>query len=200
MRGRRHHVEAPVVGLQRQGAYAADAVHQDELVELVLDHRGDPLDVVGHAGVGLVMGDENGGYLRVGVKDAPELVNIDGGALREIHHRHIGAEYLGDLAEAVTEGADGRAHYLLARREGVGNGGLHGTGAGRCQDEDIVLGAEHLPEDVRDPEEHVLEARPAVVHHLGRHLVQDVVGNGYWARNSQIRHWISLLRLVPRRF
>ena len=79
---------------------------KNELVELVLDDRGHPLNVVGHPGVGLVMGYEDGGDLGVGVKDAAEIVYLDGGALRKTHLCDIGPEVLGDLAEAVAERTD----------------------------------------------------------------------------------------------
>ena len=64
------------------------------------------------------------------------------GAGLEVERGDVGAEGLGDVAEAVAELTDGDGEDLVAGREGVDDGGFHGAGAGGGEDVDLVLGAE----------------------------------------------------------
>ena len=62
--------------MEGQGADAADSVHEQQLVELALDHGRYRLQVVGHAGVGLVVSHQDRLDARVAVEGRPQSVHV----------------------------------------------------------------------------------------------------------------------------
>ena len=78
----------------------------------------------------------------------------------------VGAVDLGDLREAVAEGADGDGEDPVAGREDVDDGGLEGAGARGGEQDDVGLGAEERAHPADDPLHERGELGAAVVDHL----------------------------------
>ena len=220
-----HQVAVPAVHRKGDAAQAAHGVHQQQLVELALDHAGDGFQVVGDAGGGLVMGDEDGLDIGVLLEFGTDGLGVDSVAPLEVHAGHVGAVALGDLDKAVSKGTGGGGDDLIAGGQGVDHRGFQGAGAAGGEDVEVVGGHEDLLQTGGGGLDQLLELGTPVIDHGQGHLVHDVVGNGgrswgaqvlgldlgqghressWWAREgahywSVRRLWSSALRVMRRR-
>ena len=114
------------------------------------------------------------------------VVGVDGLAVGGFQLDYVGAEGLGDLDVALSERADGQGKDPVPGRKGVDYGCLHGAGAGARHNVQVVLGLEELLEADGNALQDVLECRAAVVDHLRGHGVEDFVGDGGGAGDSEV--------------
>ena len=106
-------VYAPFVHRAGEGAEAGDGVHDEELVTL-LDHLGDLAERVGDAGGRFVVGNEDGGHIRVGVKGFGDGFRGGGLSPFDVLPADIRAVCFGDAPDARAERADFDGENRLA--------------------------------------------------------------------------------------
>src|SRR3990172_997141 len=96
----------------------------------------------------------------------------------EVEPRYVCPVGLGDIAEAVAEGADDHCQRLVSRRQHVHHSRLHRPGAGGSKHKYIVTGLEHLLEAHGHVAQYLAELLASMVDHLASHRLQDIVRTG----------------------
>ena len=133
------------------------------------------------------MGDEDGDGAGLAQRVGDDC-GVGRGAGLEVESGDVGAEGLGDVAEAVAELTDRDGEDVVAGGERVDDGGFHGAGAGGGEDVDLVLGAEEELQALHDARLHLGELGSAVVDHLARELGERLGRAGGGAGNTQVLH------------
>ena len=122
---------------------------------------------------------------RLGREGARRTGGIGGLAPVEGELGDVRAVNGGDLGEAIAEGADGDGQDLVAGGEEADDRRLEATGAGRGDDEDVVLGPSRtsLRRSIRLQGR---ELRTAMVDHLAGARLADTVGQGRRAGDAKV--------------
>src|SRR3990172_4712001 len=126
---------------------------------------------------------------RVRLQRLTHCIRVRGMSPLEVKPRYVGPVGPGDITEAVAEGTDAHYQRLIARRQHIDHGGLHGAGAGGSKHKYIVLGLEHLLEAHGHVAQYLAERLASMVDHLAPHGLQDIVSTGGRSGYAQLYHF-----------
>ncbi len=114
-------------------------------------HLGDGFEIVGDAGGGFIVSDEDGFDLLAGVgrEALLDLLGIGGRAVVEGERLDLGAVGLGDAGVAVAEDADADGQHFVAGGKQVDHRGLEAAGAGGGEDVDVLPRSDRRTSDPR---------------------------------------------------
>jgi len=185
LRRRDRDIDVPPINGQVDGADPTDPVdHQQPVV--TLDHFGQRLQWIGHAGRGFVVGNQYGCDVRLASEQVVEIFGIRRLAPGHRQSSNAGAEPPGQVGEAIPERADRDREETLARRHEVGDGALQPTGSARGEDQHVVVGLEGPPQTDFELGQKGPELRATVIDHGRSHRLLHAIGHGRRAGDSQL--------------
>ncbi len=186
---RDHHVDAPVVHVERVAGEAGDAIgHQQRRVPSLVKHSAQPLDIVLHGGrrIHLHRKDRGDLVLGVGLQDLGHLRQIDRRAPPEIEQLRLGAHLRGHLPPGRAEMAGAQHQHPVAAADHVAQRGLPAGMAVADVDRHLPGGTRDGLEVGDDAAGHVDDLAGIDVRRRAVHGLQHPVGNDRGAGDGEI--------------
>jgi hypothetical protein len=175
------HVDPPGVHRKIDRTQGGNGVHDEEAVGLRLHEIGDVLD-------GVIRARRTLGGLNEDSLIAPllqtglDLLHVHGPSPGHLDHVRLDAVGLADLPPPLAELAAVHNDDLVTLAQGVHDRALHRAGAGRRQDQDLVLGLKEPFQAITDLRDDLLEGLRPVMDNGAGHRERSLFRDGRGAR------------------